>query len=145
MNSNNSKEPLQNAGNDKSADTRKKLGTRGEQLVALHLERLGWHILKLNFRCAQGEIDVIASEPSEAGDVLVFLEVKTRHGLGHGTPSEAVDARKRQRLVNAAQAYLGKLAAGGEEPACRFDVAEVFVDSRDLARVDLRRASFMEE
>ncbi len=145
MNSDNSSKPSPDAANDKPLDTRRKLGTRGEQIVALHLERLGWRVLKLNFRCAQGEIDVIASEPTEAGDVLVFVEVKTRHGMGHGTPSEAVDARKRQRLVNAAQAYLGTLGAGGEEPPCRFDVAEVFVGSRDLARVHVRRASFMEE
>ena len=130
---------------DGSEDGRKRLGTRGEQIAAVHLERLGWRIRMLNFRCPQGEIDVIAEEPNEAGNVLVFVEVKTRHGVNHGTPSEAVNARKQQKLIGAAQAYLGSLNAGGAEPPCRFDIAEVYIDSRDLARVELRRASFMED
>jgi putative endonuclease len=125
--------------------TRKRLGTRGEQLVAQHLTRQGWRILTTNFRCVRGEIDVIAEETTDAGKVLVFIEVKTRHGQMYGTPSEAVDARKQQKLFAVAQAYLGTLQAGGEEPACRFDVAEVRVDGSDYSVIELRRAFFIGE
>ena len=124
---------------------RKQLGTRGEQLVARHLERLGWRVLQTNFRCAQGEIDVVAEEPTEDGKTLVFIEVKTRHGKAHGAPIEAVDPRKQRRLWNVAQAYLGTMDAGGEEPACRFDVAEVVIDASELASIALRRACLVEE
>ena len=127
---------------------RKQLGTRGEQLVARHLERLGWRVLQTNFRCWQGEIDVVAEEPGKDGrddKTLVFIEVKTRHGKAYGAPIEAVDPRKQRRLWNVAQAYLGTLDAGGEEPACRFDIAEVFIDVNDLASIALRRACLVEE
>ena len=124
---------------------RKQLGARGEQLVAKHLERLGWRVLQINFRCPQGEIDLIAEEPQADGKTLVFVEVKTRQGKSHGAPIESVDARKRRRLYSVAQVYLGILAVGGEEPSCRFDVAEVFIDASDMASITLRRASFLEE
>ena len=124
---------------------RKQLGRRGEQLVAQHLERLGWRVLQTNFRCPQGEIDIIAEETQGSDKTLVFLEVKTRSGKAHGTPVEAVDARKQRRLWNVAQAYLGAIAAGGDEPSCRFDIAEVFIDINDLASIILRRAYFAEQ
>jgi putative endonuclease len=123
-------------------NSRKRLGTSGERLVSRHLERLGWRVLAQNFRCPQGEMDVIAEEPAGEGVVLVFVEVKTRRGTAHGTPIESVDARKQRRLIAVAQSYLAHRDAGGEEPACRFDVAEVFVGPDGLAQITLRRGAF---
>lgn len=128
----------------KARVSRKRLGALGEQLVTLHLTHLGWEILQRNFRSAQGEIDIIAQETTKAGSILVFVEVKTRHGQRCGTPSESVDLRKQQKLIATAQAYLGTRQAGGEEPACRFDVAEVRIDDNDFSSIVLRRALFME-
>ena len=125
--------------------SRKQLGTRGEQLVAQYLAGQGWRVLTTNFRCAQGEMDVIAEETTDTGKVLVFIEVKTRHGQTYGAPSEAINARKQQKLYAVAQAYLGTLQAGGEEPACRFDVAEVRIDGSDYSQIELRRAFFIGE
>ncbi|HZO90871.1 MAG TPA: YraN family protein [Chthonomonadaceae bacterium] len=127
---------------NRSHPLNKPLGNTGEQIVAARLERLGWRVLATQFRCAQGEIDVIAEEPAQDGKVLVFVEVKTRRGSAHGTPLEAVNARKQARLIAAAQAYLAQRDAEGEEPACRFDVAEVFMGPEGLARVRLHRAAF---
>jgi putative endonuclease len=118
----------------------KALGNSGERIARAHLERLGWQMLATGFRCAQGEMDIIAMD----GATLVFVEVKTRRGKMHGTPVEAVDARKQSKLVAIAQAYLAARDAGGEEPACRFDIAEVFMGPDGLARVHLRRAAFGE-
>ena len=129
----------------KEGSSRKQRGARGEQLAALHLTHLGWEILQRNFRSAQGEIDIIAHETTATGKVLVFVEVKTRYGQTCGTPSEAVDLRKQHKLLAVAQSYLGALQAGGVEPACRFDVAEVRVDANDFSSIVLRRAFFMEE
>lgn len=86
-------------------------------------------------------MDLIAEEPGDR-PVLVFVEVKTRRGHAHGLPIEAVDLRKQRRLVEIAQAYLGRRAAGGAEPDCRFDVAEVEIGADGLASVLLRRAVF---
>jgi putative endonuclease len=123
-------------------NSRKRLGASGELIVRRHLERLGWRVLTQNFRCPQGEMDVIAEEPTAEGAVLVFVEVKTRRGTAHGTPTESVDARKQRRLIAVAQSYLAQREAGGEEPACRFDVAAVFVGPDGLAQVTLRRGAF---
>jgi putative endonuclease len=121
---------------------RKRLGAQGETIVRQHLERLGWRILAVNFRGARGEIDLVAEEGEGLGRTLVFLEVKTRRGARHGTPAEAVDTVKRRRLMAVANEFLEQYGAGGEEPACRFDVAEVRIDSRGLSQIELHRAVF---
>ena len=61
-------------------------GRRGEQVAARHLKRCGYLILAQNYRAAGAEIDIVALE----GSTLVFVEVKSRHGAGFGTPAEAV-------------------------------------------------------
>jgi len=70
------------------------LGRTGEQLAADYLQRAGLRILDRNYRCAEGEIDIVAADQR----VLVACEVKTRSGLGYGTPIEAVTRRKLRRL-----------------------------------------------
>jgi putative endonuclease len=94
-------------------------GRAAEALARRHLEQAGFEVVAANRRLGGGELDLVAWE----GPVLVFVEVKGR-ALGHpGAPEEAVDRRKRQRLVRAAQAYLAGLK--GPEPVCRFDVVAV--------------------
>lgn len=82
-------------------DARKKLGAWGERVAAEHLRAGGYDILARNWRCAYGEIDIVARQ----GDELVFVEVKTRRGRGHGTPEEAVTAHKVRKLFELAQWY----------------------------------------
>ena len=118
-------------------DNLKQLGADGERVVRAHLERLGWSVVTSNFRCPAGEMDIIAEQPSEKGAVLVFVEVKTRRGVSHGAPIESVDARKIERLRNVALAFLAARGAGGDEPACRFDIAEVRQDQNGLCSVRL--------
>ena len=120
----------------------KRLGAEGETVVRAHLERLGWRVVAANYRCAAGEMDLIAEEPDGAGVTLAFIEVKTRRGRGHGAPIEAVDTRKQQRLMAVAQSFLGERDAGGEEPSCRFDIAEVRFGPDRYATVTLHRAAF---
>jgi putative endonuclease len=117
----------------------KKVGSDGERVARAHLERLGWRVVASNYRCSSGEMDIVAEEPTGDGDVLVFVEVKTRRGSGHGTPIEAVDVRKLERLRNIALAFLASRGAGGDEPACRFDVAEVLPGNDGLSTVRLHR------
>ncbi len=105
---------------------RRAVGAAYEAAAAAYLEKLGYRILERNFRCARGEIDLIA----EKDGYLVFIEVKYRKNSGAGYPEEAVDERKRQALGRAARAYLAK--NGLLEKPCRFDVVSV---SGDRVRV----------
>lgn len=123
-------------------DNRKALGANGEATVRLYLERLGWKVLEENYRCRLGEIDLIAGEPTDSGEILVFVEVKTRRGGSHGTPIAAVGTRKQTRMIAVANAYLGARGSGGQEPACRFDIAEVQLGLDGHARVTLHRGAF---
>ncbi len=100
-------------------DPRQGLGLAGEQAAAEALVRAGYQILESRFRRRVGEIDIVAVD----GDVVVFVEVKTRSGTGFGHPAEAITATKRHRMARAAQIYLGR--KGWEERPCRFDVVEV--------------------
>jgi len=77
-----------------TAATRKALGQYGETLAARHLVAQGMILLDRNWRCDEGEIDLVLRD----GDVLVVCEVKTRSGLDCGTPHEAVDDAKLARL-----------------------------------------------
>jgi len=98
------------------------VGNAGESAAGPFLEAQGYGIVDANVRPIggrkRGEIDLIAWH----GDVLVFIEVKTRRSL-QWSPAEAVDLRKRRQLLLLAQAYLDKHRLDGV--ACRFDVVEV--------------------
>ena len=121
----------------------KRLGAQGESIVRTHLERRGWRILATNYRCKAGEMDLIAEETTADGVTLAFVEVKTRRSRLHGSPMESVNERKQNKLTLIAQCYLGERNAGGEEPNCRFDVAEVRIGADGLASVTMHRAAFV--
>jgi putative endonuclease len=77
------------------------LGRRGEALAAEHLRGKGFSILDRNWRCSQGELDIVARD----GRDLVFIEVKARTSLGYGHPFAALTARKLARLRRLAAAW----------------------------------------
>ncbi|WP_026552007.1 YraN family protein [Arthrobacter sp. H20] len=71
-----------------------RLGRRGEALAASYLEGAGLDLVDHNWRCALGEIDLVAID----GSTLVVIEVKTRSSLDFGHPLEGIDPAKLQRL-----------------------------------------------
>ena len=73
---------------------KRQTGSRYEETAAAFLTSKGYRVLERNFRCRQGEIDLICRH----GRYLVFAEVKYRSGLSMGSPAEAVDARKQERI-----------------------------------------------
>ena len=77
------------------------LGRMGEQLAVEFLIRAGYTVLERNWRCRQGEIDIVARE----GGTTVFVEVKTRSGVGYGHPFEALSLTKLARLRRLAGAW----------------------------------------
>lgn len=106
------------------------LGKLGEQLAAEHLQRAGLRILARNWRCGEGEIDIVAADRR----VLVAVEVKTRSGTGYGTPLEAVTRKKRVRLRRLAVQWV--LANGVLFDEVRVDVVEVLKDERGDFAID---------
>lgn len=82
-------------------ETTIEFGARGEAAACAHLEQLGYEILERNWRHALGEIDIIA----RSGDTIVFVEVKTRSGVGFGHPFEAITHDKARRLRRLARQW----------------------------------------
>lgn len=83
------------------SDVRRRLGRRGEQIAAGALRQQGYTIRETNWRCPDGEIDLVAEERG----CLVFVEVRTRRGEGLGTAEESVTPAKQARLIALAERY----------------------------------------
>lgn len=81
---------------------RKNLGQQGEDEAEEKLLRLGYEILERNYKNKIGEIDIVARD----GDVLCFVEVKTKSGSGYGSPEEMVGKRKQGKIIKTAEFYL---------------------------------------
>src|SRR4051794_30511035 len=94
------------------------LGDRGENLAAKFLRTGGYKIIERNFRCATGEIDIVARHDK----VLVFVEVKTR-AYDDPTPEEQVNRFKQHQITKAARFYLNRF--GHPQPPARFDVIAI--------------------
>lgn len=97
----------------------KQLGTAGEEIAAKYLAEKGYLIVKRNYRCKNGEIDLVAKDQ----DTIVFVEVKTRRSLKFGTPQSAVTSKKQMRISMAALGYLHEIDALNSP--CRFDVIAI--------------------
>ncbi|HJU11888.1 MAG TPA: YraN family protein [Candidatus Binataceae bacterium] len=110
-------------------------GRRGEQVAARHLKRCGYLILARNYRAAGAEIDLVALDES----TLVFVEVKFRGDTAFGTPAEAVDHEKRDRIRRAARAFAEW--RGVPDLPARFDVVALTGAGR-YGRLELIRGAF---
>ncbi|PZS31082.1 MAG: YraN family protein [Pseudonocardiales bacterium] len=97
------------------------VGRFGEDVAATYLSNVGLTIIERNWRCPDGELDIIARD----GEVLIFVEVKTRSSVAFGDPAEAVNRVKANRLRKLALLWL----AGHRDIAywsqLRFDVVSV--------------------
>jgi putative endonuclease len=116
-------------------DHRQELGKRSEDLACRELERRGYTIVERRFRTRCGELDVIARD----GNVLVFVEVRSRSSGNFGTPLESVTWQKRLRLSRMAASYCcaKRLAA----VPCRFDVVAV-VEREGTRTIELVKGAF---
>lgn len=114
-----------------TAHQRQALGRYGEQVAAEHLREAGLELLDRNWRCADGEIDLVLRE----GDTLVVCEVKTRSTDAYGAPHEAVDEPKLDRLRRLAERWRHEHGLGGV-PDVRIDLVAVHHPPRGGARVE---------
>jgi len=80
---------------------RRETGILGERLAARFLRERGYTVTETNYRCSEGEADIVARQ----GDVLVFVEVRTRRSLRFGTPEESITAAKKEKLRAVAACY----------------------------------------
>jgi putative endonuclease len=98
------------------------VGRFGEELAVAHLAEAGLVVLERNWRCAEGELDIVATER----DVVVFVEVKTRSTLAFGHPAEAVTPAKAARIHRLGMRWLAEHRdAVPTRPQLRFDVVSV--------------------
>jgi putative endonuclease len=111
-------------------DTRRRLGAVGERLATEHLARAGYELVEANFRCRQGELDLVVAN----AHALVFCEVKTRVAGSRGGPASPLDAigpAKRRRLRLLAREWLhAHPDRRPRTPALRFDAIGVTLSPR---------------
>jgi putative endonuclease len=118
-------------------DPRRALGDAGEDLVASWYTDAGYRVLDRNWRCREGELDVVAAR----GTVLVFCEVKTRRSTAFGAPAEAVTFTKQRRLRTLAMRWLDA-HPGSRARTLRFDVASVLAPRDAPPVIDVIEGAF---
>ncbi len=114
---------------------RRELGREAEEAAAAFLARRGFQVLDRNHATRRGEVDLVCRE----GEVLCFVEVRSRTSLAQGDPAETVDRRKARRVVEAATDWA--LRHGGLDRAIRFDVVSV-IHGPSGPEVTLYRGAF---
>ena len=97
------------------------MGRRGEDLAHRYLERAGFKVIARNYRPGGGEaeVDIVARD----GDIVVFIEVKSRASADFGSPDRAIGVDKQKRIVSAARRYAAR--AGIEWSQVRFDTISI--------------------
>lgn len=106
------------------------IGKEGEEIASIYLEAKGTKIIKRNFYCRAGEIDIIAKDKDE----LIFIEVKTRTNSKFGRPSEAINFVKKKHLYHCIEYYLYSNQI--KDAKIRIDAIEVYLNTQIYCRVN---------
>lgn len=107
-----------------------KTGSKGERVAGEMLEQKGYQVLSHNYRSKWGEVDIVA----KIGEVVVFVEVKTKTGQEYGEPWEMIDQRKLNKIENMGHLWCEEF---GWKGLCRIDVVGVWMEeSGDVTRVE---------
>lgn len=120
-----------------SLSPRQKAGREAEQQALEHLCAQGLELLAQNWLCKRGELDLVMLE----GDTVVFIEVRYRLHTQWGGALASIDARKREKLVLAAQYFLLKETRWAQYP-CRFDVIALEGSGTQATRLNWIRNAF---
>ena len=111
------------------------LGKQGEKIAYLFLRKKGYEILATNFRYEKTEIDIICRN----GNTIIFVEVKTRSTDAYGSPEEAVDLKKQDKIVHTAERFIEVHDMLGD---IRFDVVSIIIDGRKSKVTHIKDAFF---
>ena len=114
------------------------VGRFGEDLAARHLVAAGLQVLARNWRCSDGELDIVARD----GELVCFVEVKTRSTTAFGAPIEAMTPAKVARIHRLALRWLDEHRESVGWPALRFDVVSVIRLTADGPAVEHLRGVF---
>ena len=112
------------------------IGKMGENFACEYLQKKEYIIIGRNFRCRQGEVDIIAKDVY--AEELVFIEVKTRTGFQFGRPAEAVNSCKQKNIYKCAEYYVFKNNI--KNVAIRLDVIEVFIKNSKVRINHIKQA-----
>lgn len=118
-----------------TAPRKAQTGREAERCARQHLEEQGLRLVSANYRCRQGEIDLIMRE----GRTVVFVEVRYRSNHRFGTGAESVDGSKQRKLICTAQHFLQRHPRLAAHP-CRFDVVALGPANRGPAVEWIRNA-----
>ena len=113
------------------------LGRRGEDLATIFLKKKGYHILERNWRFSKAEIDIITKD----GEILVFVEVKTRSTAIFGEPEDSVSSKKEDLISDAAAVYMEQIGHGWE---IRFDIISIILNEEGHSIKHFEDAFFSE-
>ncbi|MFT5421796.1 MAG: putative endonuclease [Candidatus Endobugula sp.] len=105
--------------------TAQDIGKKAENAAKEFLQQQGLRIIKENYFCRRGEIDLIMQDTHH----LVFIEVKYRRNNHYGSGLEAVTYKKQQKIINTARHYLYKQGLT-ETNASRFDIVSVYPNTQ---------------
>lgn len=111
-----------------AASAKTALGRKGEELATKHLTEKGFTILHRNYRIGQGELDIIARH----GNMIVFVEVKTRESAFLTDPIQLVPLSKQRQIVRLANSFL-KSCKSLEQG--RFDIV-IVVHNASYTRIE---------
>jgi putative endonuclease len=112
----------------------KAIGMSGEQAAAAYLKGKGYKVIQANYRAAGAEVDLVAS----CGDILCFIEVKTRKNCDHGSPEMFVTRPKQLKIIRAARIFAARKPY--RDFRVRFDVVSVLRDGSVIACDHLENA-----
>ncbi len=104
---------------------RRDTGILGETLARNFLIDKGYSVVETNFRCPEGEVDIVARDK----DCLVFTEVRTKRSRSFGTPEESITATKKERLRIAATTY--RQTHDSLPPLWRIDVVAIELNAKN--------------
>lgn len=113
----------------------KSKGDQGEAMAIQFLEKNGIQIVETNYRASHAEIDIIAKE----GDLILFVEVKTRAYTSYGRPEDFVGSKKQQLISYAANRYMEQIGYEGE---IRFDIVSIILEDESLKSIQHYKDAF---
>jgi putative endonuclease len=112
----------------------KAIGMSGEQAAAAYLKNKGYKVIQANYRAAGAEVDLVAT----IGDILCFVEVKTRKNCDHGSPEMFVTRSKQLKIIRAARIFAARKPYRNFR--VRFDVVSVLQEVGAMACDHLENA-----
>ncbi len=110
---------------------RRDTGILGERLARQFLQERNYQIVETNYRCPEGEIDIVARHK----DYLVFVEVRTKRSREFGSPEESITPAKKERMRATALHY--QQTHDDLPPLCRIDVVAVELSKKKPTRIEL--------